>query len=124
MNNPGSGSSRYGNGQGAYSRVNETNQNLMEMENNAHIAELGNSVAMLKDLSQDIGNEVKKQNLYLDGMSDQMGGTSALLGNTMKKLGTMLQQGGSKHMCYLIIFIVFVFLMIWYIIGHKGTDGS
>eukprot|EP00639_Heterosigma_akashiwo_P000535 CAMPEP_0194579012 /NCGR_PEP_ID=MMETSP0292-20121207/13225_1 /TAXON_ID=39354 /ORGANISM="Heterosigma akashiwo, Strain CCMP2393" /LENGTH=116 /DNA_ID=CAMNT_0039431831 /DNA_START=132 /DNA_END=482 /DNA_ORIENTATION=+ len=114
--------SKYGND--GYSRVNETNQNLMEMENNAHIAELGDSVAMLKDLSNDIGAEVKRQNAYLDGMGNQMDGTSALLGNTMKKLSTMLQSGGGKHMCYLIAFIVFVFLVIWWIIGHKGTDGT
>ncbi|CAM9387854.1 unnamed protein product [Heterosigma akashiwo] len=57
-------------------------------------------------------------------MGNQMDGTSALLGNTMKKLSTMLQSGGGKHMCYLIAFIVFVFLVIWWIIGHKGTDGT
>ena len=57
----------------------------------------------------------------LDGMGNQMGSASGLLNETLGKLGTMLQSGGSKHMIYLIGFVVFSFMMIYWIMTHKAT---
>jgi blocked early in transport 1 len=74
-------------------------------------------VALLKNLTIDIGQEVNSQNQLLDGMSNSMFDASGLLGGTMKKIGTMMKKGGSKHMCYLVLFIVFTFMMIWWIMG-------
>mmetsp|Transcript_21746 Transcript_21746/g.31558 ORF Transcript_21746/g.31558 Transcript_21746/m.31558 type:complete len:129 (-) Transcript_21746:71-457(-) len=115
-----------GNGQysSAEDRIHDTNLNMMEMENNAKINELGDQISLLKDMTLEIGHEVERQNAFLDGMGTQMGDASGLLGSTMSKLGAMIKQGGSKHMCYLIAFVVFVFMAIWWIISHKGTDGS
>jgi blocked-early-in-transport protein 1 len=39
--------------------------------------------------------------------------TDGLLGGTMKRLGTMMEQGGSKHMLYLIGFVVLVFVLLY-----------
>ena len=40
--------------------------------------------------------------------------------NTISKLGIMIQSGSSKHMYYLIAFVVFVFLIIYFMMGRKG----
>lgn len=42
--------------------------------------------------------------------------TEGLLGGTMKRLGAMMEQGGSKHMLYLVAFVVFVFVLLYYTI--------
>lgn len=34
----------------------------------------------------------------------------------MKRLGAMMEQGGSKHMLYLVGFVVFVFVLLYYAI--------
>ncbi|GMF13124.1 unnamed protein product [Phytophthora lilii] len=43
--------------------------------------------------------------------------TEGLLGGTMKRLGIMMEQGGSKHMLYLILFVVVVFVLL-----HSTAD--
>ena len=45
----------------------------------------------------------------------QMSSASGLLNETLGKLGVMLQSGGSKHMVYLIGFVVFSFMVIYWI---------
>jgi len=45
-----------------------------------------------------------------------MENTRSLMDQTLNNLGQLLQNGGSKHMCMLIGFIVFVFCVLWYII--------
>lgn len=47
------------------------------------------------------------------------GTTSELFKNTIGKLGTMLNTGGSNHMFYLIGFIVFLFILLYYLMGRK-----
>ena len=44
-------------------------QRLFEEENNRQISMLSDKVSMLKELSIDIGNEVRDQNSVLDGMA-------------------------------------------------------
>ncbi|KAG5179984.1 soluble NSF attachment protein receptor [Tribonema minus] len=100
-------------------RARETARNMLEMENDRHISNLSEQVSMLKGLTIDIGNEVNSQNTLLDGMSNSMFDANGLLGGTMKKIGTMMKRGGSKHMCYLVAFIVLTFLVIWWLMGKK-----
>jgi hypothetical protein len=45
-----------------------------------------------------------------------MDGTSNLMGNTLSALDEMMKSGGSKHMCYLVLFIFAVFMMIWWMV--------
>ena len=50
-----------------------------------------------------------------------MGSASSLLDDTIGKLSAMLQSGGSYHMIYLIVFVVFAFVMIYFIMRNKST---
>lgn len=49
-----------------------------------------------------------------------MGTASGMLSETVAKLGVMLSQGGSMHMIYLIVFVVFAFVIIYFIMKNKG----
>ncbi|CAN0114488.1 unnamed protein product [Scytosiphon promiscuus] len=102
-------------------RIRETNHNIMEMQNNAHIDDLSDQVSRLKHLTIDIGQEVRSQNDLISGMEGQMFDARGLLGGTLRRINTMMAQGGSRHMCYLVGFIVFTFMAIWYILKHSRS---
>jgi blocked early in transport 1 len=97
----------------------DTNANILEHQNNDRISELSDQVARLKGLTIDIGNEVREQNSLLDDMGDGFSGVSNLLGTSLKRIGTMLESGGSKHMCYLVSFVVAVMVFLyWVSVAH------
>lgn len=102
----------------------ETNANIMEQQNNDRIDELSEHVARLKGLTIDIGNEVKEQNSLLDDMGDGFANTRDLLAGSLRRIGTMLESGGAKHMCYMVGFVVFVMVFLYWVMTHKGTDGA
>lgn len=94
----------------------EAAEGLLEQENNEAINQLSSKVDMLKSLSIDIGREAKSQNRFLDEMDNEMGSASNLMSGTMKQLGDMMNSGGSKHMCYLVVFIFAFFLLVYWMI--------
>ena len=101
-----------GNGGGGRDRVNEANEGLLEEENNARWEELGAQVNMLKTLTVDINSEVKSQNSFLDEMGGSMNMSSDLIKGTIGKIGQMINNPSSKHMWYLVGFMVGLFLLI------------
>jgi len=91
----------------------DVNAGIMEQQNNDRISELSEQVARLKGLTIDIGNEVREQNSLLDQMQDGFSSTGDLLAGSLRKIGTMLQSGGAKHMMYMVGFIVGVMVLLW-----------
>jgi blocked-early-in-transport protein 1 len=78
----------------------------------------------LKGLTIDIGNEVREQNSLLDDMGEGFSSTSDLLAGSLRRIGTMLESGGAKHMCYLVTFVVFVMVFLYWLMTYKGTNGA
>ena len=101
----------------------ETNAGIMEQQNNERISELSEQVAMLKGLTIDIGNEVREQNSLLDSMQDGFMSTQDMLAGSLRRIGTMLESGGAKHMCYMVAFVVFVMVFLYWLMTYKGTNG-
>jgi blocked-early-in-transport protein 1 len=99
-------------GRGGYS-ASDMNSNIMEQQNNDKIDQLSSQVAMLKGLTIDIGNEVKEQNSLLDQMGDGFANTGDLLAGSLRKIGTMLDKGGARHMCMMVGFIVAVIVLLY-----------
>ncbi|KAJ8605116.1 hypothetical protein CTAYLR_000429 [Chrysophaeum taylorii] len=91
---------------------------LMERDNDAQLASLHSQVAGLKSLTLDIEAEVKAHNDLLSDMDKSFGGAGDLLKTTMAKLGKMLDAGGSRHMWYLVAFIVLIFILLWTMTGR------
>lgn len=94
----------------------EQARNLLEEQNDERIDLLSSQISSLKQITLDIQGEVVSQNRYLDGMGEDFDRTGGLLGGTLSKISTMMNQGGSHHMCLLIVFVVFIFLFLYYII--------
>ena len=51
--------------------------------------------------------------------STDVHGTQGLMSGTMRKLGTLLNSGSQRHMCYLVLFVVAVFIALWWIISSR-----
>ena len=102
----------------------ETNAGIMEQQNNERISELSEQVARLKGLTIDIGNEVREQNSLLDSMQDGFMSTQDMLSGSLRRIGTMLESGGAKHMCYMVAFVVFVMVFLYWLMTYKGTSGA
>jgi len=98
----------------------DANSNILEQQNNERINELSEHVSRLKGLTIDIGNEVREQNSLLDNMSDGFQNTRDMLQGSLRRIGTMLEQGGAKHMCYMVGFCVSVMLFLWWLMSSKG----
>ncbi|KAH7476988.1 hypothetical protein PRNP1_000846 [Phytophthora ramorum] len=94
----------------------EQAKRLLEDQNDEQISHLSLQITQLKQLSGNIHSEVVDQNRFLDGMGKEFDNTEGLLGGTMKRLGIMMDQGGSKHMLYLILFVVVVFVLLYFAI--------
>ncbi|CAI5737669.1 unnamed protein product [Peronospora destructor] len=94
----------------------EQAKRLLEEQNDEQISHLSLQITQLKQLSGSIHSEVVDQNRFLDSMGTEFGNTEGLLGGTMKRLGVMMEQGGSKHMLYLILFVVLVFVLLYFTI--------
>ena len=103
---------------------NDTNTNILEQQNNERIYELSEQVSRLKGLTIEIGNEVREQNSLLDTMGDGFQNTKDLLQGSLRRIGTMLESGGSKHMCYMVGFVVFVVVFLWWVMSFKGQSGA
>jgi blocked-early-in-transport protein 1 len=101
----------------------DANANILEQQNNERIDELSSHVSRLKGLTIDINNEVREQNSLLDNMGDGFTNTRDKLQGSLRRIGTMLEQGGAKHMCYMVGFCVAVMLFLWWLMSHKGTRG-
>ena len=119
----GGGGGRGGGGVGRLS-ANDANANILEQQNNERMNELSAHVARLKNLTIDIGNEVREQNSLLDTMGDGFQNTRDLLIGSLGRIGTMLESGGAKHMCYMVAFCVFIMIFLWWLMSHKGTHGA
>mmetsp|Transcript_22980 Transcript_22980/g.32097 ORF Transcript_22980/g.32097 Transcript_22980/m.32097 type:complete len:158 (+) Transcript_22980:304-777(+) len=102
----------------------DTNTNIMEQQNNDRINELSDQVARLKGLTIDIGNEVREQNSLLENMENSFGNVGDLLAGSLRRIGTMLESGGAKHMCYMVAFVVFVMVFLYWVMSYKGQNGA
>ena len=98
----------------------DANAGILEQQNNDRINELSEHVSRLKGLTIEIGNEVREQNSLLDNMSDGFQNTRDMLQGSLRRIGTMLEQGGAKHMCYMVGFSVFVMLFLWWLMSSRA----
>lgn len=90
--------------------------NACEEENDRLTESLRNKVTAIKSLSIEIGHEVKHQNKLLADMDSQFDSTTGFLGKTMGKLKILSRGSQTKLLCYMMMFSLFVFFVIYWII--------
>ncbi|XP_037593200.1 BET1 homolog isoform X1 [Cebus imitator] len=98
----------YGYANSGYSACEEENERLTES--------LRSKVTAIKSLSIEIGHEVKTQNKLLAEMDSQFDSTTGFLGKTMGKLKILSRGSQTRLLCYMMLFSLFVFFVIYWII--------
>ncbi|XP_057619830.1 BET1 homolog [Chionomys nivalis] len=73
-------------------------------------------VDAIKSLSIEIGHEVRNQNKLLSEMDSQFDSTTGFLGKTMGRLKILSRGSQTKLLCYMMLFSLFVFFVIYWII--------
>ncbi|KNC78420.1 hypothetical protein SARC_09154, partial [Sphaeroforma arctica JP610] len=101
----------YNNEKGGNNLTNERYERILEQDNDSLVLDLSNKIDALKSLTTGIGEEVRSQNKFLDGMQENFAGASDLLGGAMKRLQVVAAKGGGL-MCYLMLFVLFVMLVM------------
>ncbi|CAJ0601647.1 unnamed protein product [Cylicocyclus nassatus] len=87
----------------------------LERQNDNLVDELSTKVAALKKVTISIGEDVREQNRLLNSMDDDFDSSKNLLMSTMKRLGIVSRAGGKNLICYLVLFALFVFFVIYYL---------
>lgn len=95
--------------------VGEDSGTFMERHNDKLVEQLSGKVAALKKITIAIGDDVRGQNRLLSGMETDFDASKGLLGSTMRKLNGVAKAGGKNLTCFLVLFSLFVFLIIYYL---------
>eukprot|EP00930_Biecheleria_cincta_P071005 TRINITY_DN58564_c0_g1_i1.p1 TRINITY_DN58564_c0_g1~~TRINITY_DN58564_c0_g1_i1.p1 ORF type:complete len:181 (+),score=43.01 TRINITY_DN58564_c0_g1_i1:73-543(+) len=96
---------------------------MMERQNDAQIEDLEAKVSQLKDITNSISGSVKESNGLLDNMGIDFDKAAGLLKGTMGQLKTMMDNKSSKHMVYMVGFIVCLFFLM-YVLRKLSFGGS
>lgn len=95
------------------------NSNEIEEENDRMTSELQEKIGVLKDLTIDIGNEIKYQDKMLRNVDDDMDRTSGFLGTTMSKVIRLSRGSHNYYILYLFLFSIFVFFLLYLVIKFR-----
>lgn len=94
-------------------------EDALEFDNNRMAEELSGKISSLKDISIELGNEVRYQEKLLRGLDDDADRSSGFLGKTM---GRVLRLGKGNHnyyIFYLFLFAIFVFFLLYIVLKFR-----
>lgn len=100
-------------------RPSTSTHDALEEDNERMAEELQGKIGALKSLTIDIGNEVRYQDKLLRGIDDDMDRTGGFLSNTMARVVRLGKSGHQKYMCYMFLFALFVFLLLYLVIKFR-----
>jgi len=86
----------------------------LESQNDEQVSVLSGKVAMLKDITMKIGDEIRDSTALAEKMNDQFGNTGAKLKGTMNRMLRMAEKTGVGWKVWL-IFFAFVIMLFWYV---------
>jgi len=100
----------------------QQDEELVQKQNDKTLDEIARKVGIIKKVSMDIEQGIGDGIKIADDVDNDMGGVQGLLSGTMQRLGNLASSGGSRHMCYLVVFIVFVFILVYFIITRTAKN--
>ncbi|CAK8992539.1 Bet1-like SNARE 1-2 (AtBET12) (Bet1/Sft1-like SNARE 14b) (AtBS14b) [Durusdinium trenchii] len=99
-----------------------TSREMMERQNDAAIEDLEDKVGQLKDITRSIGSSIKDSNSLLDQMGIDFDKAASLLKGTLGHLKGMMANKSSKHMIYMVLFVLCLFMLMYFL--RKLSFGS
>ncbi|KAL1306532.1 hypothetical protein AAFC00_005223 [Neodothiora populina] len=87
----------------------------LESQNDEQVSVLSGKVAMLKDITLRIGDEIRDSTAFAEKMNDQFGNTSARLKGTMNRMLRMAERTGVGWKVWLGFFaaVIVLFCYVW-----------
>jgi len=95
---------------------------LLEQHNDERLSQLGEKVAIIRMVTEDIEAQVKESNKMLSEMEGDMDSVQGLLSNTISKLDKLAKSGGGRHVFYLVLFMLFVFLLLYFLMSRGRSS--
>jgi len=92
---------------------------VMEAENDEHILDLEAKVHGLKDISLKLREETQESNTLLGNMSTQFDKVGGMLSGTMSRLKTLTGGASSRHIWYMMLFVVGIFFVMYVLYGRS-----
>uniref|UniRef100_A0A336MV24 BET1 homolog n=1 Tax=Culicoides sonorensis TaxID=179676 RepID=A0A336MV24_CULSO len=83
---------------------------MLETENEQMAEELRQKIGALKNISIEIGHEVKYHNSLLRDFDDDIDKTDGFLQNTMKRVVRLGKGGHRTYWCYMFLFTAFLLI--------------
>lgn len=87
-------------------------QQVIVKTQDEHLDLIGSSVGVLKNMSQNIGNELDEQNVMLDDFHHEMDTTESKLDTTMKKMAKVLHMSNDRRQWCAIFSLLGVLLIV------------
>ena len=91
----------------------------IEEESEELVDNLREKISSLKAVSINIGNEVKEHNKFLRGFGDDMDNSEGILRGAMGRVLGLHRAGHHRYICWLLLFSIFVFLVIYALMKFK-----
>lgn len=92
---------------------------MLETENEQMAEDLKQKIGALKNISIEIGNEVKYHNALLRDFDDDIDRSDGFLQNTMKRVVRLGRGGHRSYWCYMFLFAVFVFFLLYVVLAFR-----
>jgi len=97
-------------------------EQLLEKDNDQGLDQLASVSGRVLEIARDIESGIKTSNDLLVSTDSAFDQVQGVLKGSMKKLNSITEQAGSRHMCYLILFVVFVFLVVYFIVTRTASS--
>ena len=103
-----------------------SNVNYRRMGNDSYMDDedlentLASKTSKLKQVTIQLGDEIRNSNKFLKGLDEDFEKTSGFLASTMNHLGKLSKYANCKLYCYLILFAMFVFFVLYLLIKVYG----
>ncbi|XP_063709703.1 BET1 homolog [Culicoides brevitarsis] len=92
---------------------------MLETENEQMSEDLKRKIGALKNISIEIGNEVKYHNALLRDFDDDIDKTDGFLKSNMKRVMRLGKGGHRSYWCYMFLFALFVFFLLYIILAFR-----
>lgn len=101
-----------------------TSREMMERQNDQAIEDLEAKVGQLKDVTRSIGSSIKDSNSLLDQMGIDFDKAASLLKGTLTHLKGMMANKSSKHMIYMVLFVLVLFMLMYFLRKLSFASGG
>ena len=90
------------------------NEQVLEEFNSTQSDQLAEKVRLIKGLSQQIKHDIEASDLLIRDVDRDMNSADSLINETLLRLKKVTESESSRHMIYLALFIVAVFVALWF----------